>query len=51
MQHRLLTVVILIAALVLYGAGMVAGGSVLFCAGLACELWFWSRLRTHRRDA
>jgi hypothetical protein len=51
MQHHLLTVAILIAAIVLYGGGMIGGASMLFCAGFAGELWFWARLRARRGHA
>jgi len=51
MQRHLLTAIILTAALVLYGVGMVGGGSVLFAAGFACELWFWVRMRARHRHA
>jgi hypothetical protein len=51
MQRHLLSAAILIGALVLYGAGMVGGASVLFAAGFACEFWFWARMRTRRRHA
>lgn len=51
MQRHLLTAVILIAALAFYGAGMGEGASMLFVAGCACELWFWVRMRAHRRHA
>jgi hypothetical protein len=51
MKHHLFTAAILIAALVLYGAGMTSGASVLFAAGAACELWFWVRIRGRRTGA
>jgi hypothetical protein len=49
MKPRFLTAAILIAALALYGAGMMAGGSVLVVMGAACKLWFW--FRRLRRNA
>jgi hypothetical protein len=51
MRHQLFTITLLIAALVLYGAGMTAGGSALFAAGAACELWFWARILRRRSSA
>lgn len=51
MQRHLPTAVILATALALYGAGMVGGAAVLFAAGLACELWFWTRMRARRGQA
>jgi len=44
MKHHLLSAAILIAAVVMYSAGSVAGGSVLVFAGGGLELWFWARL-------
>ncbi|HET9835036.1 MAG TPA: hypothetical protein VFP88_01630 [Rhodanobacteraceae bacterium] len=51
MPHHLFTAAIFIAALALYGAGMISGAWVLFAAAFACELWFWARLRARRRHA
>ena len=45
MKQHFVTVTVLIAALVLYGAGLTSGAAVLFAAGVACELWFWVRVR------
>lgn len=49
MKHSLLTVLILIAALVLYSIGLVSGALLLFAGGAALELWFWARIFTRRR--
>jgi hypothetical protein len=51
MQRHLPAVLILVAAVVFYGAGMVGGASVLFMAGFACEFWFWIRMQARRRHA
>ena len=48
MKHRLFTAAIVIAALVLYGIGMLSGAFLLFAAGAACELCFWARIRRLR---
>lgn len=50
MKHHLLTIGILVAAIVLYGAGMTIGSLAFFVAGIACELWFWGRIFRRRRS-
>jgi hypothetical protein len=51
MPHHLFTAAIFIAALALYGSGMISGAWGLFAAAFACELWFWARMRARRRHA
>jgi hypothetical protein len=50
MKYHLPSAAILIMAIAMYGAGSMAGGSVLLLAGGGLELWFWARvLRLGRR--
>jgi hypothetical protein len=43
MKYHLISVVILIAAIILYGAGSGGLGTILFLVGAALETWFWVR--------
>lgn len=49
MKHHLFTAAILIAALALYGVGLVGGALLFFAGGAALELCFWARIFSRRR--
>jgi len=44
MKIHVFTVVILIAAVTMYGVGSIAGATFLGAIGVALELWFWVRV-------
>jgi len=44
MNHHVVTVAILLAALSLYGVGASSGASILLFAAASLEFWFWARI-------
>jgi hypothetical protein len=49
MNRHLVTAMILLVALTLYGFGFAGLGLIAFCAGAVFELWFWFRVIFRRR--
>lgn len=48
MKYHLFSAVLLAAAVVLYAGGF-AGVSLMLAGGVACEIWFWTRIVRHQR--
>ena len=48
--RQLLTALVLMAALVCYGLGLVRSATGLVIAGMGLELWFWVRLLRRPRQ-
>lgn len=49
MKHHLFTTIVFLAALILYGIGLVSGALLLLAGGAALELWFWARIFSRRQ--
>lgn len=49
MKYHVITAVLLLVAIVFYGAGLSGAGAVAFFAGVVFETWFWARIVIKRR--
>lgn len=44
MKYRVVTAILIAAALPLYVVGFALGGSIVLAAAVALEVWFWTRI-------
>lgn len=44
MKYHLVTMLLIVAALLLYVVGFAMGGTLVLAAALALEVWFWMRI-------